>query len=74
MNTQKLTPTQKKVYDCLLAGNTMDYATSLGAYQASNGEKFKESVVDKMLDSDILRIKYERMKGFAASFKTIVIA
>jgi hypothetical protein len=71
----KMTPAQKKVYDCLLAGNTINFhGESNHKFTASNGQSFSYSLVDKMIDADILKVKRERLEGIAATFKTIVIA
>lgn len=70
-----MTPAQKKVYDCLLSGNTINFhGESNHKFTASNGQSFSYSLLDKMLDMDLLKIKRERFEGIAATFKTIVIA
>jgi hypothetical protein len=43
-------------------------------FTASNGQSFSYSLVDKMIDLDLLKIKRERFEGIAATFKTIVLA
>jgi hypothetical protein len=71
----KMTPAQKKVYDCLAAGNTMNLHTSSNIkFTASNGQEFSYNLVNKMIDLDLLKIKRERFEGIAATFRTIVIA
>jgi hypothetical protein len=75
MTTQKLTPKQQKVVDCLLAGNTMNFHGSFGfRYSTSNGLEFSYKLIDTMIDKDILKVKTERFAGIAATCKTIVLA